>query len=96
MMNRCFDAHVYVSNFGDCHLLLKFPATAALIKAFEAHRGGRSLSLRRTKSSVLLQLAWFDESGDWDMDDDASMWMPLLPLLRNDLLSGDHRPLYLA
>jgi hypothetical protein len=103
LMERYFDAHVYVANWGTHQLMLRLPrglldpATArryAVPACLEVHdRGDR----------VILELISEDEEGDWDEDEDQDEdedgdegWMAGLLPLREELAVGDRRTLYLA
>ncbi len=96
LMERCFDAFVYVTNWGYRRFMLRLPLAsfdAALAKDY-CHRDG--VSLRKKKDCVLLEFDRDDEPGDWEDWDDGSGWMASLAPLRSDLLDGDWRCLYLA
>lgn len=96
LMERCFDAFVYVTNWGYRRFMLRLPLAsfdAALAKEY-CHQDG--VSLRKKKDFVLLEFDRDDEPGDWEEWDDGSEWMASLTPLRNDLLDGDWRCLYLA
>ncbi len=96
LMERCFDAFVYVTNWGYRRFMLRLPLAsfdAALAKEY-CHRDG--VSLRKKKDYVLLEFDRDDEPGEWEDWDDGSGWMASLTPLRSDLLDGDWRCLYLA
>lgn len=96
LMERCFDAFVYVTNWGYRRFMLRLPLAsfdAALAKEY-CHRDG--VSLRKKKDYVLLEFNRDDEPGDCEDWDDGSGWMASLRPLRSDLLDGDWRCLYLA
>ena len=96
LMERCFDAFVYVTNWGYRRFMFRLPRAsfdAAGAKPY-CHRDG--VSLRKKKDCVLLEFDCDDEPGDWEGWDDGSGWMASLTPLRNDLLDGDWRCLYLA
>ena len=96
VMERCFDAFVYVTNWGYRRFMLRLPLASfdgARAKEY-CHRD--VVSLRRKSKCVLLDFHSDDEPGDWEDWDDGSGWMASLTPLRNDLLDGDWRYLYLA
>jgi len=96
LMERCFDAFDYVTNWGYRRFMLRLPLAsfdAALAKDY-CHRCG--VSLRKKKDCILLEFDCDEEPGDWEESDDGSGWMASLTPLRNDLLEGDWRCLYLA
>ncbi len=96
LMERCFDVFVYVTNWGYRRFMLRLPLAsfdAELAKDY-CHQDG--VSLRKKKDCVLLEFDRDDGPGDWEDWDDGSGWMAYLTPLRNDLLDGDWRCLYLA
>lgn len=97
LMKRCFDAHVYTSNFGIRRLMLKVPADAREYRAMKAYRGEFGVAFSPHPEGILLDYALEGEPGDWDDDgDDGAGWMASLAPLRSELLEGDLRCLYLA
>ncbi len=96
LMERCFDAFVYVTNWGYRRFMVRLPRAsfdAARAKQY-CQRDG--VSLRKKKDGVLLEFDCDEEPGEWDDWDDGSGWMASLTPLRGDLLDGDWRCLYLA
>jgi hypothetical protein len=97
LMNRCFDAHVYTSNFGIRRLMLRLPADAREQRAMKAYRGDCGVAFRPYPDGIVLDFALEGEPGEWDDDDDdGTGWMASLAPLRAELLDGDRRSLYLA
>ncbi|MBL8878531.1 MAG: hypothetical protein JNG88_05365 [Phycisphaerales bacterium] len=96
LMNRCFDAHVYTSNFGIRRLMLKLPADASERCAMKAYRGECGVAVRPYPGGIVLNFALEEEPGEWDDNDDGTGWMASLAALRAELLDGDWRSLYLA
>ncbi len=96
LIERCFDAHVYVSNFGYCRFMLKLPADCLDARTTRAYAEHCGLAVTLADANTLLDFSWEDEPDSWDMEDDGSGWMASLAPLRNELLQGDHRALYLA
>lgn len=108
-MQRYFDAHVYSANWGCCHLMLRLPAdavdramldaccqptisdvTSDFLDAFEVQSTGKL---------CLIEWRLDDDSGEhqrfWSQTDGPG-WMDRLLPLRDELLRGDTRPLYLG
>jgi len=95
MMERCFDAFVYVTNWGYRRFMLRLPREEfddALAKPY-CHEGG--LSVQKKKDCVLVEFDLEEEPDGYDWDDGTG-WMASLSPLRGDLLEGDPRCLYLA
>ena len=97
LVKRCFDAHVYVSNFGLRWFMLKLPVDALKARAIKAYRGDCGLRFRAFSNGIVLHFAVEEEPGEWDdYDHDGTGWMASLAPLRAELLDGDWRSLYLA
>ena len=96
LMERCFDAFVYVANWGSRQFMVRLPHgsfDAAHARQY-CHRYGASL--QKKKGCVLIDIYRDEEPGEWDGWEDGSAWMASLARLRDDLLDGDWRCLYLA
>jgi len=96
LMKRCFDAHVYVSNFGYCRFIVKLPVKSGDAELFEQYCTDGGPVLAKAGDSVLLEFAWDDEPDSWEPECDGPGWMASLAPLRDDLLEGNCRSLYLA
>ena len=96
LMERCFDAFVYVANWGSRRFMVRLPhgALDAAHARQYCHRYG--VSLLKKKGCVLIDLYRDEEPGEWDGWEEGSAWMASLARLRDDLLDGDWRCLYLA
>lgn len=96
-MRRYFDAFVYTANWCSCRLALRVPLktfTKSELKPFATRH-----SLRIEASDGHWIIDWsLDESEDYDRFgvDDGNGWMRRLVPLRDELLRGDLRPLYLG
>ncbi|MEO7160763.1 MAG: hypothetical protein ABIX00_09755 [Polaromonas sp.] len=108
-MRRYFDAHVYFANWGSARLMLRLPRTAldeAVLADFcrsstSGAASGYSDAFAATATPACRILDWSvnDESGEYEHDwEDAggSGWMSRLLPLRDELLRGDTRSLYLG
>lgn len=97
LLKRCFDAHIYTSNFGTRRFSLKLPADARAQRAMSPYCDECGVALSAYPDGVLLDFALEGDPGDWDDDDgDGIEWMSRLAALRAELLDGDWRSLYLA
>lgn len=96
-MRRYFDAFVYTANWCSCRLALRVPLktfTKSELKPFTAQH-----TLRIEASDEHWVIDWsLDESEDYDRFgvEDGHGWMRRLVPLRDYLLRGDLRPLYLG
>lgn len=96
-MRRYFDAHVYVANWCTCLLYLRVPKSTFDAGTLHAFKTQTVFSVEQTKTHWLL--GWgLDESDDYDRfaEEDGRGWMGRLTPLRDELLRGDMRPLYLG
>ena len=108
-MQRYFDAHVYSANWGSCRLMLRLPrntleadwlAPFVTPSASGTSTGfGQIFSALESAEHWILDWDFNDDSGDcerfWTADDGPG-WMSRLLPLRDELLRGDTRPLYLG
>jgi len=106
-MTRHFDAHVYSANWGLCHFMLALPVDAldqATVKTFAGGRnrhggyGGSAFDVTSAEDRWIVTWSFDAEDGDDERfwSDDGPSWMGQLQALRDELLSGDLRPLYLG
>lgn len=96
-MRRYFDAHVYVANWCTCLLYLRVPKSAFDAGTLRNFKTKTVFSVEQTKTHWLL--GWgLDESDNYDRfaEEDGRGWMGRLAPLRDELLRGDVRPLYLG
>jgi len=96
-MRRYFDAHVYVANWCTCVLCLRLPKSAFDAGIFRDFKTETTFSVKQTRTHWLLE--WIlDESDDYERfaQEDGRGWMSRLAPLRDELLRGDMRPLYLG
>ena len=96
-MRRYFDAHVYVANWCTCLLYLRVPKNVFDAGTLRAFKTKAIFSVEQTKTHWLLEWA-LDESDNYDRfaEEDGRGWMGRLAPLRDELLRGDMRPLYLG
>lgn len=93
LMEQYFDVFVYVANWGTRHLMVRLPVRGVDLPAIEAYAGG-GLAFWIKGDYVILSFQNDDEGGgEWV---DGGEWMPGLSSLRDELLDGDFRSLYLG
>jgi hypothetical protein len=94
LLEKYFDAFVYVANWGARRFWLRFPGAWIEYETVLRMLPGDSVWARRTELHVIIG---FDVS-ELEMDDfdDGTGWMGTLVSLRSDLLRGDLRSLYLG
>lgn len=96
-MRRYFDAFVYTANWCSCRLALRVPLTT--FKRSELKPFATQHTLRIEASDEHWIIDWsLDESEDYDRFgvEDGHGWMRRLVPLRDYLLRGDLRPVYLG
>lgn len=96
LLSRYFDAYVYVSNFGCKLFAIKVPQNLL----------DESLLLRYLENGIcdytdvaghwIIEFAYENEDGYDDEWDEGEGWMGDLLNIRNELMHGDYRSLYLA
>lgn len=100
VMERYFDAMLYVANWGTRRLLFRLPKELVDVDAltaysFEDKYGDNRIALMVFRNCYLLDIYWNNEDGgDWIEEDDYSV--DDLSPLRENILKGDFSALYLA
>jgi hypothetical protein len=96
-MRRYFDAHVYVANWRSCWLFLRLPKDVFDIETLSAFKTENAFNVNRSESHWILQWELSESEDDerFAMEDGRG-WMGRLVSLRDELLRGDLRPLYLG
>ena len=93
-LKRFFDMFVYLANWGTHDFAFRVPARLVDKKAAEAYATEECLAVKSTGEHVLFYFS--SQSEDYDDMVDCSCLMASLAPLREQVMSGDHRPLYLA
>ncbi|HUX25254.1 MAG TPA: hypothetical protein VMV87_11620 [Burkholderiales bacterium] len=96
-MRLYFDAHVYVANWCTCCLYLRVPKDAFDAETLQVFETESVFSVDGTRTHWLLE--WeLSESDNYDRfaEEDGRGWMGRLTPLRDELLRGDTRSLYLG
>jgi hypothetical protein len=96
-MRRYFDAHVYVANWCACLLCLRVPKSTFDAETLRAFKTQTTFLVKQAETHWLLEWG-LDESDNYDRfaEEDGRGWMGRLAPLRDELLRGDLRPLYLG
>ncbi len=96
-MKRFFDAHVYVANWATAVFMLRLPRNGFDPKAMHAFTVDGVLEIESTPTHRIL--IWsLEQSENYDRFgmEDGSGWMARLVPLREELLRGDLRSLYIG
>jgi len=93
-MERWFDLHLYIANWGSRRLMIRLPARLVDRQRLGAFLGEVDCaSLRVSGENLILEIRRDEvESEDWD---DGSGWLAALAPLRAEVLGGDLRLFYL-
>ena len=96
-MQRYFDAHVFLANWGDAILMLRLPRDAIDQKTLKAFCNNPHLEFEALPKHWLLTWS-LEESEDYDRfsDIEGAGWMARLAPLREELIRGDLRGLYIG
>ncbi|MFE4868230.1 hypothetical protein [Streptomyces sp. NPDC056682] len=94
MVERYFDAHLYVTNWGTHRLMLRLPKQALPLPAAQPYCVDQYVDAWTTHTHLLLDVTSEDEGGDWVEGADDSL--TALIGVRDELATGDLRSLYLA
>lgn len=98
LMERHFDGHVYVANWGTHQVMLRLPRRLLDPRIARQYAVRGCLEVHVRGDNVILELtSEDDQGGDWGEEEDGDEgWLPALLPLRQELAAGDRRALYLA
>lgn len=96
LMERYYDAHLYVANWGTHRLMLRLPRDLLDLDVVEEFCVGDQLSARVTDEFVVLDFTSEDDAGEFEFDRDAEASLSTLVGVRTELAAGDLRSLYLG
>jgi hypothetical protein len=94
LMERYFDAFVYVANWGTHRLMLRLPRRLLDPAVTLRYCADEGVMAYEAADSMIVEFLSQDEDGD--AESDGSDWMPSLLPLRAELAGGDLRSLYLG
>lgn len=94
LLERYFDVHVYLANWGTHRLALRLPRDVVTMDEVAPYCVGEGASARRAGKHVIVDL--WSETEDPEGWVEGRGWMGSLAGVRGELLRGDRRPLYLA
>ncbi len=93
LLEKYFDAFLYVANWGTREFYLRLPRESVAYKVFRTMIPGEAAHVRKAGGWVIVSFENSLEDDDWD---DGTGWMGSLMSLRSELLRGDIRCLYLG
>ena len=94
MMQRYYDAHLYLANWGTHRIMLRLPRTLLDPETVGQYCVDGWVSVSAMHEHVILDLTSEDEAGDWEEGAEDSL--SAIVGVRSELAAGDLRALYLA
>lgn len=94
MVERYYDAHLYVTNWGTHRFLFKLPRRTLDQEIVDRYCAGDYLTAWTAGEHLLIDMTSDDYDGDWEESAEDSL--SVLIGVRAELAGGDLRPLYLA
>ncbi len=94
VLARYFDAFLYYANWGCQRLAFRFPKGLLDVAALQPYLWEYCSELERIGDALILDISYPDEDGGNYFEGEARL--SALAPLRNDILNGDYRALYLA
>jgi hypothetical protein len=94
MMERYYDAHLYLTNWGTHQVMLRLPRTHLSLKVAEQYCIDPHVTAWTSGEHLILDLTSEDETGDWVEGAEDSL--SAIVGVRTELGAGDLRPLYLG
>ena len=95
VLTQYFDAMFYIANWGTWQLMFRFPKAIVDPKWFQPYDLPDAITVTQTSKYIVLNIEIREENGmsGWI---EGEGWLPQLLPLREDLMGGDLRLLYLA
>lgn len=94
LLEKCFDIMLYTANWGSRQLMFRLPKSLINPAELEPYQVPDGIEISTTEQSVIIDINISDEElNGWT---DGEGLLPKMLTLRDDLLQGDYRVLYLA
>lgn len=94
VLEKYFDAMLYLANWGSKQLVFRFPRSVVDADTLAPYCFPDVISTAVTENAVLLDVRFDEEGGGFWVEGEG--WLSALVPLRQDILRGDFRVLYLA
>jgi hypothetical protein len=98
VLAQYYDAMLYMANWGSRQLMFRFPQRVLDLESVQAYCQPLIvedyLSIATVGEYAILNIEFYDEEGGSWVEGEG--WLPAMLGLRDDILRGDHRALYLA
>ena len=95
VLEKCFDAMLYMANWGSYQLAFRFPKAAVNLSALESYCVDNIIEVSTAAKYVTLNIEIHEEEGGGWIEENNN-WLSALIPLRQAILKGDYRVLYLA
>ncbi len=96
LMRQFFDIHVYLSNWGSAVLMLRLPKEVLAAETVNAFAVDGYFEAEALSEYWLLTWSLGESENFQDFEDEGSGWMTRLAPLREEILRGDLRSLYVG
>jgi len=95
VLERCFDAMLYMANWGSYQLAFRFPESAINVSELMPYCVDNIIEVLTVEKYVILNIEIHsEEGGGWI--EESNSWLGTLIPIRQAILQGDYRLLYLA
>jgi hypothetical protein len=94
MVERYYDAHLYLANWGTRHVMLRLPRSVLDVDVVEQYCVGDEVAAWTAGKYLILSLTSEEEEESWDYEPQG--FLASIVGVRGELAAGDHRALYLA
>ncbi len=94
ILEKYFDVMFYIANWGTWQLIFRFPKQLVNLKWFRPYEIEDAIEISISSEYVVLNIEIHEEGGIGWVEGEG--WLPRLLPLRDDLMGGDMRLLYLA
>lgn len=95
VLTKCFDIMLYMANWGSRQLMFRFPKSLINVAALEAYSLEDVITVSTTRDYVILDIDVIDEDISGWIDTGEGLLSGMVSL-RESILQGDYRCLYLA
>jgi DNA-binding transcriptional ArsR family regulator len=95
VLEKCFDIMLYMANWGSRRLMFRLPKSLIDVVVLQVYSLEDKIIVSETKNFVILDINIIDEEISGWIDSGEEYLSEMIPL-RDDLLRGDYRCLYLA
>lgn len=99
LLAKYFDAMFYIANWGSCQLMFRFPKKMIDLEQIRPYLQPyivqEFMTVTEKGNYVVIDFEWHEEAPDWGWIEGTG-WLSRLIGLRDDILHGDYRLLYLA